>query len=187
METSAKETKRTAIHRSRTPLLAVLMVAFTLCAPVATHAARVPDAAPTDVVAANTALALQFHHEIFERGNLAAADHILAPDFVWHYPADAPFAVGPEAVKQQAAALRAFYPDLTWTDDDVIASGDRVVIRWTMRGRGQARGEAWSAPLTVVTGIDIFRVADGRLVDLWQNFEELGDQQASAMPGTFLP
>jgi len=177
------------LHRSRTSFLAaVVAIVLTLFAPIAIHAVRAQDGASNSLVEANKALALQYHHDIFEQGNLAVADEILAPDFVWHYPADQPFAVGPEAVKQQATALRAFYPNLlTWTDDDVIAEGNRVVIRWTMRGRAQAHGEAWSAPMTVVTGIDIFRVANGQLAELWQNFEELGYQQASAMPGTILP
>lgn len=177
------------LHRSRpSSLAAVVLIAFTLFAPIAIHAVRAQDATTPSSIAANTALALQYHHAIFEQGNLAVADDILAPDFVWHYPADQPFAVGPAAVKQQAMALRAFYPNLlTWTDDDVIAAGDRVVIRWTMRARAQAHGEAWSAPMTVVTGIDIFRVANGQLAELWQNFEELGYQQASALPGSILP
>ena len=44
------------------------------------------DATPTADLEANKALARRFHDEIFEQGNLAVADEILTPDFVWHAP-----------------------------------------------------------------------------------------------------
>jgi predicted ester cyclase len=136
------------------------------------------DATPTSDLEANKALADRFHEEIFDQGNLAAADEILAPDFVWYNPPQTVFLVGPEAIKQQAQDLRAFIPDFVLTDDDVIAEGDRVVIRWTLRGTAQ--GESGPVPV-IYTGIDIFRIADGRLAELWQNTDDLGlEAQLSA-------
>src|SRR5215213_6832935 len=129
------------------------------------------DATPTSDLEANKALARQFHEEIFDQGNRAAADEILTPDFVWHSPPQETFLVGPEAVKQAATDLRAFIPDFVLTDDDEIAEGDRVVIRWTLTGTAQ--GESGPVPVTF-TGIDIFRIADGRLAELWQNTDDLG-------------
>ena len=61
--------------------------------------------------------------------------------------------------------------DLTLSDDDVIAEGDRVVIRWTLRGTAQT--ESGGVP-AVYTGIDIFRIADGKLAELWQNTDDYG-------------
>jgi ketosteroid isomerase-like protein len=169
-------------HRSRRSFLAIaVLFAVTNSALVATSA----HATTTNSLDANKALALRYQHEIFEQGNLAVADEILAPDFVWYYPPDEPFAVGAEGVKEQATALRAYYAnDLVLTDDDVIAEGDRVVIRWTLVGN--AHRESGGAPVTV-TGIDIFRVADGHLAELWQDFAELGLQRASAESVPFLP
>jgi ketosteroid isomerase-like protein len=163
-----------------------VLVAFTVFAHLAVAAnALEAGAMPATTLEANKALVLQYRHEIFEQGNLAVADQILAPDFVWYYPADEPFAVGPEAVKQQATALRAFYAnDVVLTDNDVVAEGDRVVVRWTLVGN--AHGEIGGIPVTM-TGIDIFHVADGHLVELWQNFAEMGQQQADAADGSFLP
>src|SRR5215211_4340955 len=45
------------------------------------------------------------------------------------WPPQTTFLVGPDAVKQQATDLRAFIPDPVITDDDIVAEGDRVVIR----------------------------------------------------------
>ena len=146
------------------------------------------DATPTSDLDANKALARRFHEEIFDQGNLAAADEILTPDFVWRAPPNASddmLIVGPEGVKQVATDLRAFIPDFVLTDDDEIAEGDRVVIRWTLRGTAQ--GEAGPVPVTF-TGIDIFRIADGRLAELWQNTDDLGlEAQLAATAATGTP
>ena len=142
-------------------------------------AARAQDATPTADLEANKALARRFHDEIFERGNLATADEILAPDFAWYSPPDqADPTIGPAAVKEAATGFRAFLPDLVLSDDDVIAEGDRVVIAWTATGTAQT--EAGPVPVSF-TGIDIFRIADGRLAELWQLSDDVGlEAQLSA-------
>jgi predicted SnoaL-like aldol condensation-catalyzing enzyme len=177
-----KEIEMRTLHRPQASFLAIVVVlALALFAPAAVNV----HATSTSDVESNKVLALRYQHEILEQGNLAAVDEILAPDFVWHYPADQSFAVGPEAVKQQATALRSlFAAGIVLTDDDVIAAGDRVVIRWTMVGLSS--GEARNVPVTV-TGIDIFRVTDGQVAELWQQFGELGREQWAARSTAFLP
>jgi predicted SnoaL-like aldol condensation-catalyzing enzyme len=160
-------------------LLALSLVGL-LAGPV--FVARAQDATPTNDLEANKALAHRFHEDIFDRMDLAVADEILAPDFAWHSPPQTTFLVGPAAVKQQATDLRAFAPDLVLTDDDVIAEGDRVVIRWTLTGTAQT--EAGGVPI-IYTGIDIFRIEDGKLAELWQNTDDLGlEAQLAAGAGT---
>jgi predicted ester cyclase len=68
--------------------------------------------------------------------------------------------------------LRADWSDLVITTDDVIAEGDRVVNRWTLRAT--ARTESGTEFPIVYTGIDIFRVENGKLAELWQNTDDLG-------------
>ena len=140
------------------------------------------EATPTPDLEANKVLARRFHEEIFDQGNQEVAAEILAPDFVWHAPVGDPIAVGPEAVNAVATDLRGFIPDFVLTDDDEIAEGDRVVIRWTLTGTAQ--GESGPVPV-IYTGIDIFRIADGRLAELWQNTDDLGLEQQLA--GTSSP
>jgi ketosteroid isomerase-like protein len=173
-------------HRpALTALLALTLVGVLAGSAIA---ARTQDATPTTDLEANKALARRFHDEIFDQGNLAATDQILTPDFVWRAPPDASdelLIVGPEGVKQVATELRSFIPDLVLTDDDEIAEGDRVVIRWTLRGTAQT--ESGPVPVTF-TGIDIFRIADGRLAELWQNTDDLGlEAQLAAAPGSGTP
>jgi predicted SnoaL-like aldol condensation-catalyzing enzyme len=151
------------LHRPRGSVLALIAVlAGTLVVPAAVNV----HASATNDVEANAALVYRYQHEIFEQGNVVAADEILAPTFVWHNSTDQAFAGGPEAVKKQATALRAFYSrGVVLTDDDVIADGDRVAVRWTMVAT--APGEARDVPVTV-TGVAIFRVANGQLAEMWE-------------------
>jgi steroid delta-isomerase-like uncharacterized protein len=139
------------------------------------------DATPTADLEANKALARRFHEELFNQGNVAAAEEILAPDFVWHNPPNETMAEGPEGATQVAADTRAFYPDLVLTEDDIIAEGDRVVIRWTLRGTGSYG----TGGMVEVTGIDIFRIENGQLAELWQLYDESGlNQQLEEIPAT---
>jgi predicted SnoaL-like aldol condensation-catalyzing enzyme len=143
------------------------------------------DATPTSDLEANKALARRFHGEIFDQGNQAAAAEILTPDFVWHAPPQEIFVTGPQAVNDVATEFRAFIPDFVSTDDDVIAEGDRVVIRWTTTGTAQT--EAGGVPV-IYTGIDIFRIEDGKLAELWQNTDDLGlEEQLAATPAAGTP
>jgi steroid delta-isomerase-like uncharacterized protein len=135
----------------------------------------------------NEVLAHRFHMDIFQQGNLAVADEIVAPDFVLHSPGLPPqMQRGAEGVKQFAAAIRNAFPDdLRITHEDTIRAGDKVVIRWRSTGthNGVFMGIPPTGKPTTVTGIDIFRVAGGKLVELWQNWDQLGMlQQIGVVP-----
>ena len=158
------------MRRLSVPLLAVVLVFMGIVAVSGWPTAIAQDATPTSDLEANKALARRFHGELFNQGNQAAAVEILTPDFVWHAPPQEIFVTGPEAVNDVATEFRAFIPDYVLTEDDVIAEGDRVVIRWTTTGTAQT--EAGGVPV-VYTGIDIFRIENGQLAELWQNTADL--------------
>ena len=122
-------------------------------------------------------LAERFHKDIFEAGKLDVADEILSPNFAVHspdYPPELPS--GPEGVKQWAMGLRQGFPDVGFTHHDVIAEGDKVVIRWSVTGthKGELLGMPATGKQIQVSGIDVFRVQDGRLVEMWQNMDTFG-------------
>jgi steroid delta-isomerase-like uncharacterized protein len=125
----------------------------------------------------NEALAQRFHRDIFQAGNLAVADEILALDFVMHAPGfPAELAHGPEGMKRLATATRTAFPDLQFTDEDIIAQGDKVVIRWIFRAthQGEFHGIPPTGKQVTFGGIDIFRVAGGKLLELWPEADNLG-------------
>jgi ketosteroid isomerase-like protein len=124
--------------------------------------------------------------DIFQEGNLDAADEILSPDFVWHGgggPGEDQR--GPEPTKQVASALIAAFPDRRITHEDTLVAGDKVLIRWTMTGtqEGEFAGIAPTGRRVTVTGFDLFRIEGGKIVEMWQEMDQLGlMQQLGAVP-----
>jgi steroid delta-isomerase-like uncharacterized protein len=117
-------------------------------------------------------------------GELDRAAALLAPDFVEHGGA-AGQAPGREGWKQGRAMLAAAFPDLASTVEDVVAEGDRVVTRWTVRGthRGAFMGIPPTGKQATVTGITVWRVAGGAIAESWVAMDRLGLlQQLGVIP-----
>jgi len=126
----------------------------------------------------NKAIARRVQEEAFNQGNLAVIDELVSADYVDH---DLPpgFPPGREGFKQMVAMYRAAFPDVQMTIDDVVAEGDKVVMRWTAKGTHQ--GELMGIPPTnkqvTVTGVDINRLAGGKLAEHWGHFDQMGMMQ----------
>jgi steroid delta-isomerase-like uncharacterized protein len=121
----------------------------------------------------NEALAHRFHIDIFQKGYLAAADEILAPDFIWRNPSlPSELKHGPEGVKKIASAIIDAMPSRQITHEDTIVKGDKVMIRWTMTGtpKKEVLGIPPSdKPITII-GFDLFCISGNRIVEMWQQF-----------------
>ena len=81
--------------------------------------------------------------------------------------------------------LRAAFPDLHFKVEDQIAAGDRVVTRWTASGThaGEFQGIPADRQAVRITGIDIDRFVDGKVVECWPEVNELGLlQQLGVLP-----
>ncbi len=120
---------------------------------------------------------------MFNRGDLALADIRFAEDIVLHSPAQEAPMRGRETLKGFIRALRAAFPDLQVTVEETIAQGDRVVTRCTTRGTH--RGDYFGTPPThrrvAIGEVQIYRVADGRIVEMWLVFNVLGVLQQMGM------
>ena len=108
-------------------------------------------------------------------GDLAALDDVLAPDAIDH-SAYAGQPAGREGFKAFFVLWRTAFPDLVYTIEDAIADGDRVVIRWTGRGthRGPYHHIAPTGKRVTMSGVQINRLAAGRIVEDWTSSDELG-------------
>lgn len=111
-------------------------------------------------------------------GDIAGAAALMAEDCVNH--AAIPEAQGRAGYERIMAKLRAGFPDLALEIQDVIASGDRVVVRGQMTGTHQGKLAFTNFPIeatgkTVKTEqIHIYRVADGRIVEHWAGRDDVG-------------
>lgn len=133
----------------------------------------------------NKALVRQMVEEIFNRGNTGLADNFLAPDFVEREELPPGIPRDREGVKQLTTIFRSAFPDLKVTIDDLVAEGDKVVIRATWSGT--QRGEFMGVPPTgksVSFGvIDIVRIAGDKFVEHWGQVDSMGMmQQLGAIP-----
>jgi steroid delta-isomerase-like uncharacterized protein len=130
----------------------------------------------TDQLTRNKHLVESFIQELFTKGDLTALDRYLAPDVVNH---DEPFeagSTGPDDWRRTATAIRQGAPDWHSELELLVAEGDIVVERFT--ASGTHRGELFGAPPTgrtvVLRGINIFRIADDRIVERWGRLDQLG-------------
>jgi steroid delta-isomerase-like uncharacterized protein len=132
----------------------------------------------------NKTIAERFNEDIWGTGDEAALEELFAPDFVDHgaLPGQTP---DREGHKQTLAAFCSAFPDLSVTTDDIIAEGDKVVSRWTARGthQGELMGIAPTGKEVTITGIDVLRIAEGKVVERWAEGNDLEViQQIGAIP-----
>jgi len=113
--------------------------------------------------------------EILNDNRFELVDELFSTDFVEH---SAPPSVTPtrEGFKTFAMALKTAFPDLRYTIEDSIESGDRIVHRLTGRGTMKAdfMGMRATGKHATWTEIHIGRVANGRLTDHWGLTDQLG-------------
>jgi predicted ester cyclase len=113
--------------------------------------------------------------ELFDKGNLDAADELIHPDFVNHEaPPDNP--QGPEGLKETLSWLRGLWGPMRAEIEDEICEGDKVVARVMMHGRhvGEFLGQAPTGKEFAVEHIHIWRLADGKLIEHWSVRDDLG-------------
>ena len=141
-------------------------------------------AAPADLADASRRLL----EESFNTGSFELIDQFVAPEALNHdpaLPAQMRDLRGPDALKRIVGMYRAAFPDLRMTVDDVIASGDKVVLRWHSEGthRGELAGLAATGVHGSATGISIDHWRDGKIVEAWAEWDNMGlARQLGAAP-----
>jgi steroid delta-isomerase-like uncharacterized protein len=132
----------------------------------------------------NIAIVRKFFEVGPSKGDLAAADAILAPEFSLHTPLPTP-GPGIEAMNNVIITCRAAFHGLHVTIDDIMADGDKVTARFTARGihKGEFMGLPPTGKAITMTGIEIFRVKEGKIAELWGEVNLMGlMQQLGILP-----
>jgi steroid delta-isomerase-like uncharacterized protein len=125
----------------------------------------------------NKAIVRRFFEEGPSKGNLSAADELLSTNFAIHVPL--PASPGVEGINEVITACRAAFEHLNVTVEDMIAEGDTVAARFTARGvhKGSFMGLPATGKLITMTGIEIFRIKDDKIIELWGEANLLGLMQ----------
>lgn len=119
----------------------------------------------------NKQLVRRLYDDYLNPGRLDRLGEIVAPDFAGAGPQR-----GPAAFSGVLVGLRAAFPDLVYTVEDLVADGDRVAVRWTWRGThtGAFRGFAPTGKQVANTGTAIFEIEGGKLARAWVETDRLG-------------
>ena len=114
---------------------------------------------------------------------LAVHDELYGPDWVGHFPGMPPLDANGHRFYSQV--MMTAFPDLERTVEDIFAADDKVVLRWSARGThdGDFNGLPPTGIRATSSGITIFRIDDGRIVEEWAETDMLGLlQQVGAIP-----
>ena len=135
-------------------------------------------------MAAQTAeLSRRIFEDVWNRKDLNAIDELIAADYVHHDAGTIP-ANGPEGYRQFVESYMNAFPDAHFTIHDAYTlgqgnDGQDEITRWTVAGTHE--GELAGIPPTgrrfSVTGISIARIANGKIIESWNNWDALGLMQ----------
>ena len=125
------------------------------------------------------AIVRRFYDEVWNGGDVDVAVEIFADDYVRHdlRPTKAPS--GGAGMAAIARTFRSAFPDLRMEVDVLLAEDDLVAARWTSSGTftGPWADVAPTGRRATFSGVNIFRFAGGRVVELWNHRDDLGLMQ----------
>jgi steroid delta-isomerase-like uncharacterized protein len=132
----------------------------------------------------NKQIVLRFYDEVWGKGNVDIAFEIFAEDYVRHDLRPSAGAAGPEGQRKIATDFRRAFPDLAMRVDLVLAEDDLVAARWTTTGThtGPWAGVEPTGKRVTFSGVNIFRLEGGRVVELWNHRDDLGLMQQVGAP-----
>lgn len=142
------------------PLILLLCFAFSC-------KEQVTEEAPEGITEEEAKALVERDLEIWNDGNLALADELIAPDYVEHTADISEDIVGIDAFKEGVANRRTIYPDFNLTIEELIVKNDRIVWRWIFTGTNT--GTTSDIPPTGkkvrMEGVGILRVVNGKIVE----------------------
>lgn len=147
------------------------------------HLQSAGPAMPTDPDEAK-ALVRRWYEAGGNEGTLDRLDELYAPTWAGHFPQDSEL-TGAASHKHLLQLFQAAFPDMRYTVEDLVAEGDRVASRYTACGthRGELRGIPPTGKEVTTIGMNIHRVAGGKIAEQWAQYDMLGLlQQLGGIP-----
>ena len=121
----------------------------------------------------NKETARRYYEDVLNKGDLDALDELAVSNYQENDPLPGQRS-GLDGLKDRVSILRGGLTS-TYTIEDIIAEGDRVVVRWT--NSGTHTGEFLGIPPTnkefSFGGADIHRFEDGKMAEHWHVVDQL--------------
>lgn len=128
-------------------------------------AAAQPAPAP-DPLQANKALVRRYIEEVLSANRMEKLDELFGPDFRDSTPGTQDTGTGPDVIRATQSRIRTLFPTVQYQIDDLVAEGDKVVARYTVRAATKEE-EGIPAQKVEITGMTIFRIAEGKIREAW--------------------
>jgi steroid delta-isomerase-like uncharacterized protein len=125
----------------------------------------------------NVRLMRRWFQEVWNEGKIETVNELLRDDAVGYGQVRGHVAVrGPKEFIPFVKQIRGAFPDIRVAIGDAWGAGDQVVLRWTatMAHTGDGLGVPPTGRSVRITGITIARIRDGRIVEGWDNWDQLG-------------
>ena len=135
-------------------------------------------------VAENKAVVRRLFEEVWDQGKADAALDLFHDDYVRHDLRPGKAQAGGAGQAKVAREFRGAFPDLRWRIDLLIGEDDLVTCRWTATGThtGQWGELPPSGSHVEFSGVNIFRIRDGRIAEVWNHRDDLGLALQTGMP-----
>lgn len=121
---------------------------------------------------ANKTLIRDVFENVIPAGNTAAMRGLVTADWIDHDPLPGQ-PRGRDGAAYVVSTMYRAHPDLHFTIDDLVAEGDRVTIRWTLRGTntGPMLGRPPTGKPVELSAIVIFRITGGKIAERWAGWK----------------
>lgn len=135
----------------------------------------------------NTGVVRRYYEEILNKGTVELLDEIVVNDYTENDLLPGQI-TGREGLKQRVIAFKEAFGQ-TFKIEDLLVDGDKVVVRWTCSGThvGEFKGMPATGKSFTFAGIEIHRLKEGKMVELWRVADELRQlRQLEVIPQTEL-
>jgi steroid delta-isomerase-like uncharacterized protein len=130
----------------------------------------------------NKASYRRFMEEMVNNKQLNRVEECIAADMVEHTPG---LSSGATGLRQDFEGFFSAFPDMQVTIDDLVAEGDKVAARysWTGTHQGVFNDIPATGKQVIVTGLDLWRLREGKCIEHWNQEDNLGLlQQLGVIP-----
>lgn len=124
----------------------------------------------------NINLIKRLFEEVFNRGNLSLIDELISNNILMHDPASPNPRGGIKAFKDLESNYQRAFPNKKTKIEDIMSADDKVIVRWSCQGihKGDLQGISATNNQVNVTGISIYKLANGKISEIWQSWDRLG-------------
>lgn len=123
----------------------------------------------------NKEIVRRWFDEVWNKGRADAIDEMFAANGIAHGLSDDPAKpiIGPRDYRPFYEVFRQAFPNMMIVVEDMIAEGDKVAARCSVRGKheGEFLGRAATQSPVDITGIAIVRIENGKIAEAWNNFD----------------